>query len=329
MIETRVHLFGNSFRAHLRPFATDACNMDDDSFLFNDDDPAMDDLFLQALEAVDNAQQQAILITEPQVSHTKPRPPTTTSTKTTVKATAGQQTKQKQKNLFEAFGISQPATVTAPVPARTARLEKNDTKTASPLALKKFDPKNNVDDDDEFVIFDGEPSITHSTDLEAYKTWIYPINYGFRDYQFNIVRRALFSNTLVALPTGLGKTFIASVVMFNFYRWFPKGKVIFMAPTKPLVNQQVEACFGVTGLPPSETAELTGTTASHNRREIWDSKRVSLSMLIVYMNGLSYKNSQVFFITPHVLQNDLESGCCSVDDIVLIVVDEVSVCRCS
>jgi len=30
----------------------------------------------------------------------------------------------------------------------------------------------------------------------------------------------LFNNTLIVLPTGLGKTFIASVVMLNYSRWF-------------------------------------------------------------------------------------------------------------
>lgn len=36
----------------------------------------------------------------------------------------------------------------------------------------------------------------------------------------------MFSNTLVALPTGLGKTFIAAVVMYNYFRWFPEGNVM-------------------------------------------------------------------------------------------------------
>lgn len=40
-------------------------------------------------------------------------------------------------------------------------------------------------------------------DADAGNTWIYPINYPLRDYQFNIVKNALFSNTLVSLPTGL------------------------------------------------------------------------------------------------------------------------------
>lgn len=58
-----------------------------------------------------------------------------------------------------------------------------------------------------------------SIDPDAAKTWIYPINYPVREYQLQIVTQSLFKNTLVSLPTGLGKTLIAAVVMYNFYRW--------------------------------------------------------------------------------------------------------------
>ena len=112
-------------------------------------------------------------------------------------------------------------------------------------------------------------------DLLEAKHWVYPINRPKRDYQQNIVRNCLFNNTLVALPTGLGKTLIAGVVMLNCmlsdaqpilsltimgldYRWYPEGKVIFVAPTKPLVAQQVDACLETCGIPGKDSIELTG-----------------------------------------------------------------------
>ncbi len=95
-------------------------------------------------------------------------------------------------------------------------------------------------------------------DITAGDSYVYPINYPMRDYQFNIITKALIKNTLVVLPTGLGKTFIAAVVMYNFYRWYPQGKILFMAPTKPLVAQQIQACYSITGIPLQDTAEMTG-----------------------------------------------------------------------
>ncbi|CAH6839404.1 Fanconi anemia group M protein [Phodopus roborovskii] len=133
--------------------------------------------------------------------------------------------------------------------------------------------------------------------------WIYPTNCPVRDYQLHISRTALFCNTLVCLPTGLGKTFIAAVVMYNFYRWFPSGKVVFMAPTKPLVTQQMEACFHVMGIPQSHMAEMTGSTQAVNRKDIWCSKRV-------------------LFLTPQVMVNDLTRGACPAARIKCLVVDE-------
>jgi len=57
---------------------------------------------------------------------------------------------------------------------------------------------------------------------------IYPTNYPIRDYQLEICKNSLRMKALVCLPTGLGKTLIAVVVMYNFYRWFPEG-IIFPA----------------------------------------------------------------------------------------------------
>lgn len=145
----------------------------------------------------------------------------------------------------------------------------------------------------------------HYLDEEAAQTWIYPISSqaAFRGYQFNIVQRALFDNILVSLPTGLGKTFIAATVMFNYHRWFPKSKIIFLAPTKPLVQQQVEACFNVCGVPYSQTAQLTGAIMKAQRQ-------------------IAYEERQVFYMTPQTLSNDLKSGICNAKSIVCLVIDE-------
>lgn len=48
-----------------------------------------------------------------------------------------------------------------------------------------------------------EPPTHHKIDREAAKTWVYPSNVSHRDYQYTIVHKALFSNILVALPTGM------------------------------------------------------------------------------------------------------------------------------
>jgi Fanconi anemia group M protein len=67
----------------------------------------------------------------------------------------------------------------------------------------------------------GYPAV----DCTAAKSWVYPSSgsHPIRDYQLSICKHALFMNTLVCLPTGLGKTLIAAVVMYNYYRWFPQG----------------------------------------------------------------------------------------------------------
>jgi ATP-dependent DNA helicase MPH1 len=150
----------------------------------------------------------------------------------------------------------------------------------------------------------NETPTHHSIDTDAMKTWIYPINVGtIRDYQYNIVHKGLFHNLLVALPTGLGKTFIAATIMLNWFRWTKDAQIIFVAPTKPLVAQQIDACFHIAGIPRSQTTLLTGETSPAIRAEEWQEKRV-------------------FFMTPQTLINDLKSGYADPKKIVLLVVDE-------
>lgn len=142
-------------------------------------------------------------------------------------------------------------------------------------------------------------------------SWLYPSNLPERTYQLSIVKASLFNNTLVVLPTGLGKTFIASVVMYNIYRWYPTSKIIFMAPTRPLVAQQIETCQRVMPFPDEDIIELTGSLHRNGRKEIWKKKRV-------------------FFATPQAVLSDIigDNDKCRSDSIFpfkhvkLIVVDE-------
>ncbi|KAJ6627172.1 hypothetical protein B0H10DRAFT_1780302 [Mycena sp. CBHHK59/15] len=174
-----------------------------------------------------------------------------------------------------------------------------------------YDDNNNEEEEDvefeqfpaPFVSIGCPPPMKLKPDLLEAKHWIYPLNQPKRDYQYNIVKHCLFENTIVALPTGLGKTFVAGVVMLNFYRWFPEGKVVFVAPTKPLVAQQIDACHKTCGIPGSDAVELTGQNPKAMRARAWKEKRV-------------------FYMTPQTLNNDLVSKNCDAGDIVLLVIDE-------
>ena len=143
-------------------------------------------------------------------------------------------------------------------------------------------------------------------DALAAQTFTFPAQTEQRAYQLAIARTALFSNTLVCLPTGLGKTLIAAVVMHAYYRWFPKGKVVFLAPTRPLVVQQAEACRHTVGIPVRDMCELTGATRKDD-----DGRRSS-----------AWASHRVFFATPQTFANDLETGVCPARAVVCLVLDE-------
>ncbi|XP_041266465.1 Fanconi anemia group M protein isoform X2 [Onychostruthus taczanowskii] len=162
------------------------------------------------------------------------------------------------------------------------------------------------DSDDELLLAAAaaaDPGPPQGFSEAAGSIWIYPTNLPVRPYQERMAGAALLANTLVCLPTGLGKTFVAAVVMYNFYRWFPSGKVLFLAPTKPLVAQQMEACGRVMGIPSRDMAEMTGGTQALGRRELWSTKRV-------------------FFLTPQIMVNDLSRGTCPAVEIKCLVIDE-------
>lgn len=140
-------------------------------------------------------------------------------------------------------------------------------------------------------------------DVGSANSFMYVSNFEKRDYQYDISIEAINNNLLVVIPTGLGKTFIASMIIFNFYRWFPTGKMIFSAPTKPLCEQQFRSVQHQLQIPSNEVVLLTGQIEPSKRIEHW-------------------KHARVIFATPQTIQNDLESKLFNAYQIVLLIIDE-------
>lgn len=121
-----------------------------------------------------------------------------------------------------------------------------------------------------------------------------------RTYQEVIAASAIKKNTLVVLPTGLGKTVIAAMVAAQKAE---EGKVMFLAPTKPLAEQHVSTFQEFIDVDESETALMTGETRPDERYRLW-------------------KEKKMFFGTPQVVENDLISNQVPVEDFSLVIFDE-------
>ncbi|RLG90771.1 MAG: DEAD/DEAH box helicase, partial [Candidatus Hecatellales archaeon] len=122
-----------------------------------------------------------------------------------------------------------------------------------------------------------------------------------RDYQLNIVKTCLKGNTLVILPTGLGKTVIAALLTAERLFMYPEGKCFVLAPTKPLAVQHYETFKSILRLDNRSFALFTGETPPSKR-------------------GLA--EAKIVFLTPQVLLNDLIAGRISLENVVLMVFDE-------
>lgn len=123
-----------------------------------------------------------------------------------------------------------------------------------------------------------------------------------RKYQESIFATAAGNNTLVVLPTGLGKTAIAA--MLSSHRLEERGgKVVLLAPTKPLVQQHFETFKSLFTLAEDELAVFTGHVSPKKRVELWE-------------------NAKIIFSTPQGLENDVMSRRLNLADVSLLVFDE-------
>jgi len=124
-----------------------------------------------------------------------------------------------------------------------------------------------------------------------------------RQYQRRIAETASSSNTLVVLPTGLGKTLIALLVAAERLDKYPGGKVMVLAPTKPLVLQHFETFRKHLELPERAFTVLTGTVDPGEREVAW-------------------LRARLIFATPQTIYNDLRHGRVSLREVSLAVFDE-------
>ena len=79
----------------------------------------------------------------------------------------------------------------------------------------------------------------------------------YRHYQENIANRCKSKNSLVVLPTGLGKTIIGIILMAYRLLAYSEAKIIILAPTRPLVSQHKAACEKYLNVPLEHICLLT------------------------------------------------------------------------
>src|SRR5512137_3040003 len=104
---------------------------------------------------------------------------------------------------------------------------------------------------------------------------IKPESIDSREYQLSIAMRALDQNTMVVLPTGLGKTAVALLVAAARLKEDPKARVLMLAPTKPLAEQHYRFFRDLLVLPDEDAFALfTGETAPAERVRGWEEARI-------------------------------------------------------
>ena len=132
--------------------------------------------------------------------------------------------------------------------------------------------------------------------------FIKPESVERREYQINIANSAHKQNTLVVLPTGLGKTVIALILIAEELKR-KDNKILFLAPTKPLVIQHAQYLRELLTIDKESITIFTGEISPEKRQEMW-------------------KNTKIIVSTPQVIENDLLSKRLDLKNISLIIFDE-------
>lgn len=128
-------------------------------------------------------------------------------------------------------------------------------------------------------------------------------NFKPRLYQETIFGNANLKNTLIVLPTGLGKTNIFLMLVAQRLRQFPNSKVVLLGPTRPLIEQYKEVFRKNLEINEEEMEVFTGHVNPKKRKEKWE-------------------KAKIIFSTPQGLENDIISNRISIKNVSLIGFDE-------
>lgn len=123
-----------------------------------------------------------------------------------------------------------------------------------------------------------------------------------RAYQIRSLRTALTSSSLMVMPTGFGKTAVEWMIMAEYLN-FGNGKILLIAPTTGLVEQQQRMAREMIKLDDAKISRYTGETAPAKRPKIW-------------------KDAKIIMATSQVIRNDAQSGSIDLSEVSLLVVDE-------
>lgn len=124
-----------------------------------------------------------------------------------------------------------------------------------------------------------------------------------RLYQETILNTCVNKNTLVVLPTGMGKTAIALMLASYKLSQFPDSKILILSPTRPLIAQHLKTFQKHMDFPLEKLTLFTGKVPSEKRKELW-------------------QNSQIIFSTPQCIENDIEENRINLNNVSLVVFDE-------